>query len=135
MKALVNFLAYFSEKKRKKSVLVVSTTGDTGPAALHAVCSLPKQQQEFVKILVHYPSGQISSFQRKQLTTVQAANAKVVAFEGGGDDMDLPIKNMIIAQDIDPDVQLCGINSYNIGRPLMQMLHYVRSYLYICLCY
>ena len=125
MRAVVNLLAYFSKKRNKKTVVVVSTTGDTGPAALHAVCSLPLDEQEYLKILVHYPDGQISAFQRKQLTTIEARNARVVAFQGGGDDMDEPIKNILIANmDID-DVQICGINSYNIGRPIMQIVHFV----------
>ena len=49
-------------------------------------------------ILVHYPEGQISDFQRKQLTTVDSDRVKIVAFQGGGDDMDIPIKNIMTDQ-------------------------------------
>lgn len=81
-------------------------------------------------IVVHYPNGQISEFQRRQLTTVKSPCVRVVAFEGGGDDMDAPIKRILTSQggdDLSDDIQrkLSGINSYNIGRPLMQMVHYV----------
>ena len=100
--------------------LLVSTTGDTGPAAVQAVSDI---NNPLLTILVHYPLGQISNFQRKQLTTVRSPCVKVAAFEGGGDDMDRPIKNLLKAQT--EEQRLAGINSYNIGRPLMQMVHYV----------
>lgn len=99
--------------------------GDTGPAAVHAVsdaaCPL-------LSIIVHYPRGQISDFQRKQLTTVDSNYVKVVSFEGGGDDMDSPIKETLLGiSDGIPSCgrTFCGINSYNIGRPLLQMVHFV----------
>lgn len=88
---------------------------------------------------MHYPEGQISDFQRKQLTTCTNGKIQVVlAFQGGGDDMDAPIKNILKDHDIssspssssDPERLVCGVNSYdNIARPLMQMVHFVWTYL------
>ena len=52
---------------------------------------------------------------------------KVASFEGGGDDMDWPIKETLLLNG-DNDATgrtFCGINSYNIGRPLLQMVHFV----------
>ena len=105
--------------------LLAATTGDTGPAAVQAVSDV---NNPLLTILVHYPLGQISVFQRKQLTTVRSPCVKVVAFEGGGDDMDRPIKNLQTQQQPKgqhADRRLTGVNSYNIARPLMQMVHYV----------
>ena len=101
-------------------------TGDTGPAAVHAV---REAANPLLTILVHYPHGQISEFQRKQLTTVYSKYVKVASFEGSGDDMDYPIKQVLLMNGYD-DVntggrKFCGINSYNIGRPLLQMVHFV----------
>ena len=76
-----------------------------------------------LNILVHFPLGQISAFQRKQLTTIDSPNVKVATFEGGGDDMDAPIKSMQSSSN--DQNHLCGVNSYNIGRPLVQMAHFV----------
>jgi threonine synthase len=99
-----------------------------------------------LNILVHYPLNQISDFQRKQLTTANSPNVKVATFEGGGDDMDAPIKRMLtgtlpstkndngISNCIENDtneIHLCGVNSYNIGRPLVQMVHFIWTYLQV----
>jgi hypothetical protein len=36
MRAVVNTLSYFATKRQKNVTLIVSTTGDTGPAAVQA---------------------------------------------------------------------------------------------------
>ncbi len=101
-----------------------------------------------LNILVHYPLNQISDFQRKQLTTAHSPNVKVATFEGGGDDMDAPIKRMLTGTSTlssrnndngtsycnDDDItnmHLCGVNSYNIGRPLVQMVHFIWTYIQV----
>lgn len=127
LRALVGLLSYFATRRNQKMTLLVATTGDTGPAAVKAVSDI---DNPLLTILVHYPQGQISNFQRKQLTTIQSPCVQVVAFEGGGDDMDRPIKNLqaLRQQNVKlEDGLLTGVNSYNIARPLMQMVHYVRS--------
>lgn len=109
-------------------------TGDTGPAAVHAVSDVANP---LLSIIVHYPRGQISDFQRKQLTTVDSKCVKVVSFEGGGDDMDWPIKETLLENrdnDASDGRTFCGINSYNIGRPLLQMVHFVSLIKYSLNC-
>eukprot|EP00980_Cylindrotheca_fusiformis_P029875 scaffold23998_cov166-Cylindrotheca_fusiformis.AAC.1 len=71
------------------------------------------------------------------MTTCTNANKKIqiVAYEGGGDDMDIPIKNIMMtdkafsSQSDDDERLICGVNSYNIARPLMQMVHFIWAYL------
>ena len=75
------------------------------------------------------------------MTTVASDRVEVVSFEGGGDDMDRPIKAIMTTQQReqtkdensktsnDENILVCGVNSYNIGRPLMQMVHFVWTYL------
>ncbi len=117
MRPVIFLLAHFASKRKKSISLLVATTGDTGPAAVKAVGDA---NNPFLNILVHYPHGQISDFQKRQLTTVESPCVRIATFEGGGDDMDLPIKN------IQGELEgVCGVNSYNIGRPLMQMVHFV----------
>lgn len=120
MRAVVSLLSYFATKREKRITLLVATTGDTGPAAVQAVADVANP---LLNLLVHYPDGQISEFQRRQLTTVDSECVRVAAFEGGGDDMDGPIKNMLASPS--EGEWWCGVNSYNIGRPLMQMVHFV----------
>jgi threonine synthase len=125
MRATVGMLSHFSTVRKVKTTLIVSTTGDTGPAAVQAVSDLANP---LLTILVHYPQGQISELQRRQLTTANSKCVRVVAFEGGGDDMDKPIKN-ICTERQSKGHRKCGANSYNIGRPLMQAVHFVWTYL------
>jgi threonine synthase len=133
MRTLVNFLGHFATCRKTKITLIAATTGDTGPAAVQAIQDLPEEHRPYMSILVHYPQGQISEFQRKQLTTLQSDKIQVVAFQGGGDDMDVPIKNIQQQPSLNKkqgDARItCGINSYNIGRPLMQMVHFIWTYL------
>jgi threonine synthase len=134
MRPVINFLSYFAELRKRPTTLLVSTTGDTGPAAVHAVNDA---SNPLLTILVHYPYGQISEFQRKQLTTLQSNYVKVASFEGGGDDMDAPIKHTLLGSKNDDKQRgvgeggrmYCGINSYNIGRPLVQMTLFIWIYL------
>ena len=133
MRATVFLMGHFASKsnneKPRKIVLTAATTGDTGPAAVQAVQDLNSSS---LGIVVHYPGGQISDFQRQQMTTVQSERVAIVSFDGGGDDMDKPIKNIMMQKDNsdkDEEILVCGVNSYNIGRPLMQMVHFVWTYL------
>jgi threonine synthase len=154
MRPVIQLLSYFSTRRNRPTILLVATTGDTGPAAVQAVADV---HNPLLNIVVHYPHHQISEFQRKSLTTVNSPQrVKVVAYEGGGDDMDVPIKNILASHGQDEsnkttdatvpsssssspeqnnsknnntDVLLTGVNSYNIGRPLMQMVHFVWTYL------
>lgn len=182
MRVVIHLLSYFCTKRDRRLALVVSTSGDTGPAAVQAVadsnnprltilyvplrlqCQLlascscvvrsayptlcvstlmtrgSLQSVTYVHMpqlrlsssalySVHYPQDQISNFQRRQMTTVDSPVVKVATFQGGGDDMDQPIKNMQAGQDRGGKVLVTGVNSYNIGRPMTQMVHFVWTYL------
>ncbi len=128
LRILINFMAYFAQKRNQYITLLAATTGDTGPAAVQAV---QDSGCDLLSIVVHYPKGQISDFQRKQLTTVNSSRVKIVEFEGSGDDMDFPIKSIISDKTIANTKErlICGINSFNIGRPLAQITHFVWTYL------
>ena len=134
MRGVINLLCHFASQRARRISLLVATTGDTGPAAVQAVSDV---NNPLLTLVVHYPNEQISNFQRKQLTTVLSPCVKVVAFEGGGDDMDIPIKRILSSQQQQQSDSISaslptlytGVNSYNIGRPIMQMVHYVWTYL------
>lgn len=122
-------MSYFSSQQNIPTTLLVATTGDTGPAAVQAVSRV---NNPLVRILVHFPLGQISEFQKRQLTTVDSPCVRVVSFEGGGDDMDAPIKRILQSSsrgESNDGRVVVGVNSYNIARPLMQMVHFVWTYL------
>eukprot|EP00929_Paragymnodinium_shiwhaense_P015452 TRINITY_DN123547_c0_g1_i1.p1 TRINITY_DN123547_c0_g1~~TRINITY_DN123547_c0_g1_i1.p1 ORF type:complete len:504 (+),score=132.67 TRINITY_DN123547_c0_g1_i1:149-1660(+) len=122
---LVRLIALFAEKRQERRTMLVSTTGDTGPAAMQAASDANSQNLE---IIVFYPEGQISDLQRKQMTTMTGPRARVAAFKGGGDDMDIPLKRLAGDAALLKKIGLCGINSYNLGRPVAQLVHYFWTY-------
>jgi threonine synthase len=142
MRAVIQLLHLFATKHRqgKQVTLLVNTTGDTGPAAARAVADLESNDRNDhgdhtsvtmtgrVSLAVHYPHDQISDLQRRQMTTLRSSRVHVVAYQGGGDDMDLPIKRLLASkhQSVDDattsstttitDTVWTGVNSYNIVR-------------------
>ncbi|KAJ1494806.1 tryptophan synthase beta subunit-like PLP-dependent enzyme [Baffinella frigidus] len=102
---------------------LVSTTGDTGPAAIRACASLPS-----LRIVCCYPLGQLSRFQEMQMTTVEGTNVNVFAFEGGGDDMDAPIKALSTDAAFQEKYHVASVNSINLARILAQTVHFFFSY-------
>lgn len=61
MRPVINLLSHFATMRKQATTLLVATTGDTGPAAVRAVGDA---SNPLLTILVHYPHGQISEFQR-----------------------------------------------------------------------
>jgi len=122
---LVRMLAHFAKQRGIRRTMLVNTTGDTGPAAMRAVTDSGSSNLD---ILVFFPQGQISDLQRRQMTTVASDHAQVSAFEGGGDDMDLPLKRLAADRQFAAKHGLCGLNSYNLGRPLAQTVHFFWTY-------
>ncbi|CAK0904693.1 unnamed protein product, partial [Prorocentrum cordatum] len=123
---LVRLLARFAEKRGLRRTMLVSTTGDTGPAAMRAVSDAGSSS---LGIVVFYPDGQISELQRRQMSTAaDGCRARVAPFEGGGDDMDLPLKRLGADRAFAEEHGLCGINSYNLGRPVAQTVFYFWTY-------
>jgi len=87
------------------------------------------QGSKSTRIFVFYPKGQISRLQELQMTTVHDGSVVVNSFEGGGDDMDGPIKAVTMDPILSVKHGLCSINSVNWGRVCIQQVHYFWSYL------
>lgn len=121
---LCRLIDYFAVRDGRNATLVVSTTGDTGPAAIRAAA--PSRR---LKIVCFYPKGQISRLQELQMTTVDSPNVRVIAFEGGGDDMDALIKAITTDRAFRDRHGLCSVNSINWGRVAMQVVHWFSAYL------
>lgn len=120
-----SLLEFFARRRSLRVHVLVSTTGDTGPAAIEAVRAHCKQ----VSVTAMYPIGRISELQRRQMTTVRAPNVNILPFEGEGDDLDVPIKALSLDAAFQKRHGLCAINSINVGRVVSQTAHHVWAYL------
>lgn len=110
-------------RERCQRVTVVgATSGDTGSAAIDAVklCSN-------VDIVILFPQGRTSDVQRKQMTTVDSPNVRVVAVDGTFDDCQDLVKAMFNDTVFRERMQLSAVNSINWARVMAQIVYYVTA--------
>ncbi|CAN5401485.1 threonine synthase [soil metagenome] len=110
-------------RERGQRVTVVgATSGDTGSAAIDAVklCSN-------VDIVILFPQGRTSDVQRKQMTTVDSPNVRVVAVDGTFDDCQDLVKAMFNDTVFRERMQLSAVNSINWARVMAQIVYYVTA--------
>lgn len=101
-----------------------ATSGDTGSAAMHACAD-----RECVDIVILFPDGRTSEVQRRQMTTLGAANAHAVAVPGTFDDCQDLVKAAFADAEFRDEVRLSAVNSINWARVMAQVVYYVTSYL------
>ena len=99
--------------------LIGATSGDTGSAAL-AACG----NREAIDIFILYPHGRISEVQRRQMTTVDSANAHAIAIEGTFDDCQDLIKALFADEELRHALNLSAVNSINWARIAAQTVYY-----------
>ncbi|MBK1670747.1 threonine synthase [Rhodovibrio sodomensis] len=102
--------------------IVGATSGDTGSAAIEAC-----RDRDNVDVVILHPKGRTSEVQRRQMTTVAAANVHNVAVEGTFDDCQALVKAMFADPPFRADVGLAAVNSINFARILAQTVYYVTS--------
>lgn len=111
---------YLLQKKQQKITIVGATSGDTGSAAIEAF-----QGKENVNIFILHPHGRVSEVQRRQMTTVQAANVFNIAVEGSFDDCQDIVKALFNDEKCRNELHLSAVNSINWARILAQVVYYV----------
>ena len=96
---------------------LVATSGDTGAAAIAAGAGQPN-----LNVVVLFPEGRVSGFQRKQMTTVSDPNVSAVAVKGNFDDCQDLVKRAFA----DPAFtgQFLAMNSINLVRILVQSAYF-----------
>ncbi len=97
------------------STILGATSGDTGSAAIEAVRGRSK-----LRIVILYPGGMVSEFQRRQMTTVPDENVLAVAVRGNFDDCQRMVKEAFLRVD-----GLLAINSINWARIAAQIGYYI----------
>jgi threonine synthase len=109
--------------RRGEHVTVIgATSGDTGSAAI-AAC----RDRAAIDIVMLYPHGRISDVQRRQMTTVDAANVHTLAIDGTFDDCQDLVKAMFADATFRADMNLSAVNSINWARIVAQVVYYVAA--------
>jgi threonine synthase len=103
-----------------------ATSGDTGSAAMHACGGLAH-----VDIFILFPDGRTSEVQRRQMTTLGAANAHAVAVPGTFDDCQDLVKAAFADVPFRTEVRLSAVNSINWARVMAQIVYYVTAHLQV----
>lgn len=119
------FLIEVSKKKnneKRKSLILVATSGDTGGAALSSFM----KSGEFDTVVL-YPDGGVSEIQEKQMLYYTDDRTHAYAVKGNFDDCQNFVKSVFSKYDKE-GVLLSSANSINIGRLIPQVIYYVYSY-------
>jgi threonine synthase len=114
----------FGELRRNASnrlVILTATSGDTGSAVAHAFYRIPQ-----VEVMVLFPPEEVSTRQRKQMTTL-GENITAVGVDGKFDDCQALVKEAFADASLG-HIHLTSANSINIGRLLPQIVYYVYAY-------
>ncbi len=106
----------------QRVTIVAATSGDTGSAAI-AACA----NRALVDIVVLHPAGRVSEVQRRQMTTVAAANVTNIAVQGTFDTCQDLVKAMFADAPFRQRVRLSAVNSINWARIAAQIPYYVAA--------
>jgi threonine synthase len=109
-------------RRNERITIVGATSGDTGSAAIHACAG-----RERMTVVILHPQGRISEVQRRQMTTVAAANVHNVALQGTFDDCQALVKAMFNDLAFRERHHLAAINSINWARIMAQAVYYVTA--------
>ena len=114
-------MQYYLSVNNEHLTILTATSGDTGSAVASAFYGLKN-----INAIILYPVGEVTSMQRKQMTTLQN-NISVIAIDGKFDDC----QRLVKAAFLDPalsKIPLTSANSINIGRLLPQSVYYFYAY-------
>ena len=117
---LANYLKEILDKK-KKYIVLVSTSGDTGSAIASAFKNISN-----IDVIILYPNNRVSKFQEKQLTT-NYNNIIAFSLDGSFDKCQNFAKKAFVDKDLN-SFNLISANSINIARLIPQTLYYFYTY-------
>jgi len=114
--------------EKKKALILVATSGDTGKAALEGTKDI-----DGIHTLVFYPKDGVSEIQKLQMNTQEGGNVDVAAVAGNFDDCQTGVKNIFADAEVKNEAEKNGIffssaNSINFGRLVPQVAYYFYGY-------
>lgn len=101
-------------------IVLGATSGDTGSAAIKAC-----RDRRGIDIVILHPKGRVSEIQRRQMTTVSAANVHNLAVEGSFDDCQDIVKALFNDAPLRQQLALSAANSINWVRIVAQSVYYI----------
>ena len=122
MQLLGRLFDHVLRERGQRITIVGATSGDTGSAAIEAC-----RGRAAIDIVILHPAGRTSEVQRRQMTTVDAANVSNIAVDGNFDDCQDLVKAMFADVSFRNDVRLSAVNSINWARIAAQIPYYVAS--------
>jgi threonine synthase len=106
-------------RRHEHMTVVGATSGDTGSAALLAC-----RDRDAIDIFMLFPHNRVSEIQRRQMTTVESANAHAIAIEGTFDDCQDLVKALFADVELRRALNLSAVNSINWARIAAQTVYY-----------
>jgi threonine synthase len=119
---MARLMQYYLKKENRELTILTATSGDTGSAVAHAFYGLDN-----IRVIVLFPTGEVSDRQRKQMTTLDK-NISAVSIDGKFDDCQAMVKQAFADEDL-KYLNLSSANSINIGRLVPQSIYYFYAYL------
>ena len=112
------------ESENKTAIVLGATSGDTGSAAIDACKSYGR-----IKSFIMLPNGNMSEVQRRQMSTIKAANVFTLRINGTFDDCQDLVKLAFKKRNfLKTDQYLLAVNSINWTRIVGQICYYFYAY-------
>ncbi|MDH3300165.1 MAG: threonine synthase [Acidimicrobiia bacterium] len=108
------------ERRGEHVTVIGATSGDTGSAAIEALAGRAN-----IRVVILHPLGRVSEVQRRQMTTVDAANISNLAVRGTFDDCQDLVKAAFADTVLRSELKLAAVNSINWARVVSQIPYYV----------
>ncbi|MPZ53427.1 MAG: threonine synthase [Acidimicrobiia bacterium] len=110
------------EKEQRRMLVVGATSGDTGSAAIEGC-----RGRDNISVVMLYPEGRVTDFQRRQMTTVPDVNVTVAAVDGTFDDCQRMVKTALADVALAERLGLGAVNSINFARIIAQTGYYMST--------
>ena len=123
MQVIGNMYDNLKVAKEKPVNILVTTSGDTGSAAIAAL-----NNRENINLFVLHPHNKISNVQRKIMTTIGSNNVYNLAIKGSFDDCQKIVKELFNENEFREKINMSGVNSINWARIICQIVYYFYSH-------
>jgi threonine synthase len=120
MMLVARLIDHILERQDKRIAVVVSTSGDTGGAAVKAFRGLKR-----VELYALYPKGRVSQMQQLMMTTAGDLNVHAIAVDGTFDDCQAMTKALFDDRLFAEQFGLSAVNSINWARVIAQVVYWV----------